>query len=236
MKRVVETGVLVATALLLGAASAHATHSNGVGPGKGSVSGTGEVTFLGLGDLSSSQIHFNADSTPSVDGSFGRFYADITGLGLGARFSGRIVCLDVAGNEARVGGVVTASNSPLVPPGTNTVGRVIDNGESNHSDPPDQFVGEVGTPAETCPLYAEPPQTVRKGNFVVHAPAPCSGASVAGCPETTEGEVRGPSQPLPDSVEEAGDDAAESVDDITESATETAKDVVGDLAGGTGDS
>jgi hypothetical protein len=44
----------------------------------------------------------------------------------------------------------------------------VDNGDSSRNDPPDLFAGQVGAPAASCPLFAEPAETVRQGGFVVH--------------------------------------------------------------------
>jgi hypothetical protein len=165
--RLLVAVTLALGAMTLGAGSAVATHSSGVGPGMGLISGTGDIAFLGLGEVSNSQIHVNANSTPSSGGPFGEFFTEVTGFGQGARFRGVVTCLDVAANEARVGGVVIQSDSPLVPPGTNTVGRFIDNGDSDRH--PDFAVGEVGVPTATCTLYMQPPETVRAGGFVVHS-------------------------------------------------------------------
>jgi hypothetical protein len=167
MKRLSTIVALTLVGATFTAAPAGATHSSGTGPAKDFVRGTGDVTFLGLG-LSSTQAHFTADDTVTIAGTFGSFYADVSGLGLGVRFSGVITCLHVAGNEARLGGVVTRSDNEIVPPGTETAGRMVDNGDSSRNDPPDLFVGQVGVPAATCPVFAQPAETVEQGGFVVH--------------------------------------------------------------------
>ena len=61
----------------------------------------------------------------------------------GVVVKGDVVCFQVAGNDARVGGVVTQSNDPIITPGTSVIWIVEDNGEGN--DPPDRYSGSFFT-------------------------------------------------------------------------------------------
>jgi hypothetical protein len=85
----------------------------------------------------------------------------------GAREHGTVTCLEVDGNQAWIGGVITASSIPGRE-GTARVFRVVDNGEGS-GDPPDQAsLLVVGDPTLTChtrPLL--PLENLEGGNIQV---------------------------------------------------------------------
>lgn len=91
--------------------------------------------------------------------------------GLSVRVHGRVVCAVVAGNRARVGGVVTRSTFPeAMPPGHELTWSVTDNGEGKGS--PDTASPLLGADAEAfCasgqPYLLESPQ--ERGNIQVEA-------------------------------------------------------------------
>ena len=164
-------GVALVLAISAVPVTADATHSAGGGPNKDFVAGTGDVTF---GPIPAT-LHVNADDTPAGDGSLGRFHARL-GLPTGeVTVHGDTTCLAVvSGDEARAGGVVTESSTPLVPPGTNVLGRFIDHGESNVNDAPDSGTGQFAPPggAQLCAQFTQPTSTVTRGEFVVHQATP----------------------------------------------------------------
>jgi hypothetical protein len=164
-------GVALVLAIATVPATADATHSAGGGPDKDFVVGTGGVAF---GPIPAT-LHVNVDDTPAGDGNLGRFRATL-GLPTGeVTVHGDTTCLAVvSGDEARAGGIVTASSSPLVPPGTNVLGRFIDHGESNANDAPDSATGQLAPPgaAQVCAQFTQPTSAVTRGDFVVHKATP----------------------------------------------------------------
>ena len=158
-------GFVLAAALVgitLFPAAAGATHSSGGGPNKDLVAGTGKVAF--------GQFHVNADSLPSEENLYGRLSTSV----VSADFRGRTTCVRAHGNQATVGGRVTESNNPLVPPGSGVIGFFEDNGESNRNDPPDRFTGNFVAqppPPGLCPPpepFALDASPVLQGDFIVH--------------------------------------------------------------------
>ncbi len=88
----------------------------------------------------------------------------------GSREHGTVTCLEVDGNDAWIGGVITHSSIPGRE-GTRRVFRVVDNGEGS-DDPPDQasplIMGDALVTCRTRPIPpALPVQDLEGGNIQV---------------------------------------------------------------------
>jgi hypothetical protein len=175
--RKVLVGVLALLAVALMPGVASATHSNGQGPDKDFVAGSGK------GDLPTplgtfpAQYHANGQSDASGGApAQGTWFTNIfpTGVfaGLGTvTIAGPIICVSASGNGANWRGIITDSNQPgLAPPGYGVLSRWVDNGEGAN-DPPDQQVGFLTPPPgpnPTCPPTAFSTNPNLQGNLVVH--------------------------------------------------------------------
>jgi hypothetical protein len=154
-----KAAVLLTTLVAFGAAAAGAgaTHSNGQGPKRDLVAGTG--TFSAL----EGKVHVNARSDRSGDGAKGHFRIRLVGTDL----RGRVTCLTATGNVAVAGGRVTRGESTSFP-GSGVLIEIRDNGEGRPTR--DEFgAGTIPEPPPTCPadtnLRLVPTDS---GNFVVH--------------------------------------------------------------------
>jgi hypothetical protein len=80
---------------------------------------------------------------------------------------GDIVCFTVSGNQARLGGIVTQSNSASFV-GTTVIWSVADNGEGKNSPPDEATSYKPGDPTTHC-LGVDPPDylPVQSGNVQV---------------------------------------------------------------------
>jgi hypothetical protein len=97
------------------------------------VSATGHAGFVNtitgnVIDLSFSAIQ-HQDGT--VTGEFERRVVTSTGEFV-SRIHGTVICLTVAGNIARIGGIITESSGSAAPPGTDVFTTVVDNGQGEN--------------------------------------------------------------------------------------------------------
>lgn len=148
--------VVLVAALALAAGGASAAHSNGQGPKRDLVAGTG--TFSPF----EAKVHVNARSDRSGDGAKGHFRIRLVGTDL----RGRVTCLTATDHVAVAGGRIVRGESTSFP-GRGVLIEVHDNGEGRPTR--DRFgAGTTPAPPETCP--AEPLGLVSadRGNFVVH--------------------------------------------------------------------
>jgi hypothetical protein len=77
-------------------------------------------------DGSERRVQFNAYAQADTNGAWGSYW--FHRLGLAPTFSGQVKCLDVDGNQAAIGGVITRS-SGVVSVGDKFLVFLIDNGE-----------------------------------------------------------------------------------------------------------
>jgi hypothetical protein len=154
--------------LLVVAGSAGATHSGGQGPGQDLVAGTGAVENLVPPIFV--KLHVNAISGPVGEDPRGNLVFRGNPPPFGAvDIHGDITCLNVSGNQATVGFLVTKSRAGF-PVGTNGEFSIVDSGEPG---PLDRFEGRptpFNLPSE-CPLF-DARQTMTQGNFIVHDATP----------------------------------------------------------------
>src|SRR5688572_666896 len=114
MKRLLAALFLALVAsLALAVNAASATHSNGQGPKQDLAAGTGQTDSFGI----EIKVHVNAQSGPSGEDPRGHFSYQAVDPFSDFAISGRVTCLNVAGNLAAVGGVVERSNEPGFPAG-----------------------------------------------------------------------------------------------------------------------
>jgi hypothetical protein len=177
MRKVLVSVVLslLAVALIPGVASA--THSNGPGPDKDFVAGSGKGPLPTPLGTFPAQYHANGWSEASGGApAQGQWFTNIfpTGpfAGLGTvTISGPLVCVSAAGNNSNWRGIITETNQPgLAPPGAGIISRWVDNGEGAN-DPPDQQVGFLTPPPgpnPTCPPVSFTANPNLQGNLVVH--------------------------------------------------------------------
>jgi hypothetical protein len=145
------------------------------GPSQDTLAGAAkyQTTIPGLGTLLfPAHEQVNATSDPNGANARGHFFAviDVTAVGLGViEVEGNITCLNVSGNTAIDGGVVTASNSPLVPVGAPTHGKTVDNGQGSTATAPDEHFGFLGQlPPTVCNVFPFSTLPIDQGNYTVH--------------------------------------------------------------------
>jgi hypothetical protein len=161
VRRLIVGLVLAAMALLATATLATANHGESQknqGPKLDLVAGTG--TRLGDGDM----IHVNAVNDNPSDPQDARGHFLIRGELLGTPFTlqGKVVCLNVDGPMAVVGGEVTKATFPNVTPGTELDIEIKDGGEPGTAD----FVyWDFGS--DNCGFDFEQVPLIR-GNYIVH--------------------------------------------------------------------
>jgi hypothetical protein len=82
-----------------------------------------------------------------------------------------VTCLTVVGNQATIGGAITASRTSQVLPGQGALIYITDNGEGN-DDPPDMFdIVFTATPPLVCPTFVGG-VPITQGNFIVRDAVP----------------------------------------------------------------
>lgn len=172
MKRLLVSFTLGLSLLALAAVSASGSHTAGPGPQHDMAVGTGQLNLPTRIGAFPSKIHVNAISDADGSNARGHFSQDIdTGGFIGrVQFSGDVTCLNVNGNTATIGGVITkTTNSTFAPVGAGAYGTGMDNGEGQ-KDPPDALFAVVtGQPPPNCNIPLPPPFTpIDKGNYVVH--------------------------------------------------------------------
>jgi hypothetical protein len=178
MKRILAgVGLLLALAIPA-AALGNPARDNKNGPHKDYISGTAGVplpTPLGtIGAITSS----NGTTEPnghSGDQATGTWSTDFPVTILGpVHLEGIILCINATRgveNAADWRGVVTASNTPLAPPGAGILARNVDNGSGPPDDPPDRNVGILTAPPgpnPVCPTTPLATNAITSGDLVVH--------------------------------------------------------------------
>ena len=168
--------VLALIAFAVSAAPAAATQSEGVGPTRDFVSGTGSIfVFLPPFGAFDVQLHVNASSDASGSDVRGRFWTELEG-GLTVDLRGSVTCLRVDGHHATVSGVIERSSIGFPPVGSGILAFGVDNGEGSNR-PGDSVLGiPIGGPLRNCPPVVSDGVIIEGGNFVAHdadpAPAP----------------------------------------------------------------
>ena len=183
-KLLVSLIALLAIALMPGAASA--THSNGPGPDKDFISGSGKGPLPTILGTFPAHYEANGQSTTAVGGAAtGHFFTVVCpsedlnqppcnnplvqGL-VPAALSGDVLCVTATGTGAVWRGVITQSNTPFAPVGFGVIGFWIDNGEGAN-DPPDTQFGQTTPPPgpnPACPSGVVVGGPNLQGNLVVH--------------------------------------------------------------------
>ena len=175
----------LAIAALVGAvagavpAAVEASHTDGAGPNEDFVTGSVRGPFATPFGTFAAEYHVNARAAgPEVPGlgapAKGWFR---TRLHLPEPFTvpetevrGRVTCINNVGNSSITHGLITESNSPVLPVGSGTTTRHVDNGEGADA-PPDMIFGTPSPPpsgAADCPQVPFPTAPVEQGNLVVH--------------------------------------------------------------------
>ncbi len=158
MARFVLFLAVALTVLLASATGASANHSNGNGPNKNLVAGTGTTLYDGT------MIHVNAKNDDPSDqfAAHGHFYIRGTLDGFSFTVHGEVVCLNVTFPFATLVGVVT---KPKQYAGSPIEIELFDGGE-----PPHDFAGFNFTP--DCSFDFENVQPIQRGNYIVHDQSP----------------------------------------------------------------
>ena len=153
---------------------AGASHSEGKGPTKDFVRGTGH--FEGPHPLSGlptdATLHVSARSGPSGENPKGRFFVNREAP-TELRIRGTVTCLNVVGNQAVVGGRIEGGQAPdaAFPIGGGVLFQFDDNGESRVI--PDRMTGSPTSTPTVCPNPIPTARLiVQQGNFVVHDSTP----------------------------------------------------------------
>ena len=151
--------------LLVSAGIASATHSEGTGPAMDLVVGTGEIQTPPI----VVKLHVNATSGPAGENPTGHAHFAGNPPPIGAlEFQARVTCLNVVGNRATVGLVITHSMEGPIPEGFGGLFSVTDGGDLS----PDAF---EGFPVFPPPVFCPPPlggRQISEGNFIVHDATP----------------------------------------------------------------
>jgi hypothetical protein len=160
MKRLLTLMTAALVVLTLMPAAPLASHSEGGDGDEDFVRGTGQVEA----PLVDFAVHANARDTQAT----GHFFAKIEASPLvTGDFYGRVTCLDVVLNVARVGGVITKSTDPVAfPVGSGFIATIVDNGEPGRGVDT-MNASRVPIPPTVC-VTALPPAPITSGNYVVH--------------------------------------------------------------------
>lgn len=152
-------------ALLVLAGIATANHSEGVGPSNDLVAGTGVILTPPI----IVKLHVNAMSGPSGENPSGHVHFAGNPPPIGAlEFHAQVTCLNVVGNRATVGMVITNSMEGPIPEGFGGLFSITDGGDLA----PDAF---EGFPVFPPPVFCPPPfggRPIAQGNFIVHDALP----------------------------------------------------------------
>ncbi len=165
--RRVAVSIIASALMVVGMNGAAANHSEGRGPAKDLVAGTGKMARFGT------FVHVNAHADPDGMGANGSFFVRQTFFRLPLDFSGRVTCVVVNGIRATIGGEVT-HNRPVAPGGVRpnpAVGSgvlidVIDNDDNGVPDSANFTFRPV--PPTVCPTLASHQFPIDQGNFIVH--------------------------------------------------------------------
>jgi hypothetical protein len=101
----------------------------------------------------------------------GRFHHHTDLTNGNANLQGDVLCFTIIGNRARIGGVVTRSNNPSIPVGSELTWSVADNTESRKGDPRDTASPLLGADAEAYCAFGlpYPESALDKNNYVIVA-------------------------------------------------------------------
>jgi len=136
---------------------ATAKHPPGKGPKKDLV--VGSVRFPAL----PATVRINAKSGATGENPRGHFYLKQFGWEL----RGSVTCMQVVGNRASVGGMVTRSSGPGSPAvGGGFIQFIEDNGSPGRNDRSHTVL--LAAAPTVCPAPVTPTFVVGKGNYVVH--------------------------------------------------------------------
>jgi hypothetical protein len=116
-----------------------------------------QVTGAAKFAVPDAQVRISAHGNPAR----GHFFLQQGSLTL----EGSVTCINVVGNRAAVGGVITQSSDPSLV-GRGYVHHVEDNGSPGRGDFSQTFPG-VAPPGGTCPAPIHPLGQVDQGNYVV---------------------------------------------------------------------
>jgi hypothetical protein len=153
---------LVFLFVLFAPGAAMGTHSTGENPSNDFVRGTVHLPIPPFG--TPFDQHVSAKSGPAGEDPEGHFY--ILDEPQNLDFRGRVTCLNVFGNMATIGGVVTNSREPLPPEGSGVLISVADNGEPGDLDQSTAAFGLPQPPLLCPPVFFA--VVFGGGNYVVH--------------------------------------------------------------------
>ena len=179
MKRtflVLTLALLVSISLSVGAANA--SHSNGAGPNKDLLIGTGKVFFDGALDI---YVHINAQSGPEGENPGGHFTVRKTMFNVPHTIKGEVVCLAVRDNRSVVVGV--GEDKKADPRFWSVFLFIDDNGEGQEPNDTLTYTLVGGpNPAQVSACnrndlldyldFVHPINVVTQGNFIVHDAKP----------------------------------------------------------------
>ena len=111
---------------------------------------------------------WRTDAPGPVQGTF-HHHTDLTNGN--ANVQGVVLCFTIIGNRARIGGLVTRSNNPSIPVGSELTWSVADNTESRKGEPRDTASPMLGADAESYCAFGLPyPESpLDKNNYVIVA-------------------------------------------------------------------
>ena len=153
---------------------AGASHSDGEGPTKDFVRGTGhfEGPNPASGQPTDATLHVSARSGSSGENPTGHFFVNRAAPSE-LRIRGKVTCLNVVGNQAVVGGRIEGGQAPdlVFPIGGGVVFQFDDNGQGRVIS--DRMQGSPTAAPSVCPNPIPAARlTVQQGNFVVHDSTP----------------------------------------------------------------
>jgi hypothetical protein len=162
-------GCAVALAVFaVSAGPAAATHSEGVGPARDFVSGTGSIfVFLPPFGAFDVQLHVNASSDASGADVRGRFWTELEGA-LTVNLRGTVTCLRVDGHHATLSGVIERSSIGFPPVGSGILAFGVDNGEGANSAGDSVLGIPIAAALHNCPPVVSDGVLIEGGNFVAH--------------------------------------------------------------------
>jgi hypothetical protein len=160
--------VLALVVVAMSAGPAAATHSEGVGPTRDFVNGTGSIfVFLPPFGAFDVRLHVNASADSPSTGAKGRFWTELEGA-LTVDLRGRITCLNVEGQHATVSGVIETSSIGFPPVGGGILAFGVDRGEGANSAGDSVLGIPIGAPLQSCPPALSDGVQIEGGNFVAH--------------------------------------------------------------------
>lgn len=179
-----KTAAVAAPAVMLTTAvvavpPAVATHDGTAGGHDFAVGGTQHIggALPGIPTLASINEGFAAHSDPTGEDPHGHVSATLVfpSVVRPLELKGRVICVDVDGNTARIRYVAEKSDVPGFPEGGEVVLTVVDNGNPQNGQPVDTIGNTPGSAAPRTlafPCGAGVTVPATKGNIVVHDAAP----------------------------------------------------------------